>query len=216
MKQYGNLHRIYCRSVRKLKIPFWVCLMVFFLAFGTFVIDNFPFEASLAMMGMIFPALLFGILWLIAGVRTRIHFKAFSPQQLSRIDAEAPFCEMCDGLLVTGEAVVGNKIGLQLVPMAKVLWVYTTVRTSRLEGLIPIYKDTLLVVACRDHKRYGFRIKNNQKAFLFMQEELLKHRQDIVLGYERGMDDIYRHDINRLIAFGQECAEKRRKEMESA
>lgn len=216
MRQYGNLHRIYCRSIKKFKIPFLICLLIFFLAFATFVIDNFPFGISLAMMGMIFPAILFGVLWLIAGIRTRMHVKSFSQQQLERIDREAPSCEMCEGLFVTEEAVVGSKVGLQLVPMDNVLWVYTIVTTNRLEGLIPIYKDTTLIIACRNHKQYGFRIKNSQKAFLFIQKELLKRRQDIVFGFERGMDDIYKHNINRMIAFGQECAEKRKKEMESA
>lgn len=214
LKKYGNLHQLYRRSVRKFKIPFFVCLLSFILGFATFVIDNFPFGLSLAMLGMIFPAVLFGILWLIAFIRTKVLLKPFSPQQLNTIDKEAPSCEMCEGLLVTSQAIVGSKIGLELVPMANVLWVYTTVMTQKLEGVIPIYKDTTLIVAGRDHKRCGFRIKNNQKAFLFIQEELLKHRLDIVFGYERGMDDIYKNDINRMIAFSQECAEKRKKEME--
>lgn len=214
LKKFSNLYRIYRRSVKKFKIPFWVCLSIFILGFVTFVIDNFPFELSLVMLGMIFPAVLFGILWLIAFIRTKKLLKPFSAQQLNMINNEAPSCEMCEGLLVTGQAIVGSKIGLELVPMANVLWVYTTVMTHRLEGVIPIYKDTTLIIAGRDHKQRGFRIKNNQKAFLFMQEELLKHRLDIVFGYERGMDDIYKHDINRMIAFSQECAEIRKQEME--
>lgn len=214
LKKYENLYHIYCKSMKKFKIPFLICLLIFILGFGTFVIDNFPFGLSLAMLGMIFPAILFGILWLLAGIRTKMHVKSFSPQQLSMIDNEVSSCETCEGLFVTGQAIVGSKIGLELVPMANVLWVYTIVMTHRLEGLIPIYKDTTLIIAGRDHKRYGFRIKNNQKAFLFMQEELLRHRLDIVFGHERGMDDIYKNDINRMIAFSQECAEKRKKEME--
>ena len=213
LKNYGNLYHCYCRSIKKFKIPFFVCLLIFVLAFATFVLDNFPFGLSLAMLGMIFPAILFGVLWLIASIRTKKLVKPFSPQQLHMIDHEIPSCAMCDGLLVTSQAVVGTKIGLELVPMANVLWVYTMVMTSKIEGVIPVHKDTTLIFAGRDHKRYGFRIKNNQQAFLFMQTELLKHRLDIVFDYESGMDDIYKNNINRMIAFSQECADKRRKEM---
>lgn len=213
LKHYGNLYHFYCWSTKKLKISFFIFLLIFFLTFATFLIDHFPFGLSLAMAGMIFPAVLFGTLWLIAGIRTKKLLKPFSPQQLQIIDRELPACAMCDRLLVTSQAVVGTKIGLVPVPMANILWVYTAVETGRLEGVIPVYKDTTLVIACRDHKQYGFRIKNNQQAFLFMQTELLKYRLDIVFGYERGMDDIYKHEINRMIAFSQECAEKRQKEM---
>lgn len=214
LKDYSNLYHFYRRSRRKFQIPFFVCLLLFVLAFGTFLIDDFPIDITLVMMGMIFPAFLFGILWLIASIRTKKHLKAFSPQQLDRINSEVPSCTVCEGILVTSQAVIGTKMGLQLVPMANVLWVYAHVTITRLYGIIPVYKSTILMFAGRDHKQYGFKIKNNQKAFDFVQAELLKHRLDVVFGYERGMDDIYKKDINRLIAFGQECAEKRQREME--
>lgn len=213
LKNYDCLHRFYRRSINKFKIPFFICLLIFILAFGTFIIDNFPFGLSLAMLAMIFPAVLFGILWMIASIRTKKHFKLLSQQQLTMINREAPFCAMCDGLIVTSQAVVGTKLGLQFVPMANVLWVYTMVMVDKLEGVIPVHKDTTLIFAGRDHKRCCFKIKNNQEAFRFIQTELLKHRLDIVFGYELGMDDIYKHDINRMIAFSQECADKRRREM---
>ena len=118
LKEYGNLHHLYCKSMKKFKIPFLICMMIFILAFGTFVIDNFPFGLSLAMLGMIFPAILFGILWLIAGIRTKMHVKSFSPQQLNKIDNEVSSCATCEGLFVTEQAIVGSKIGLELVPTA--------------------------------------------------------------------------------------------------
>ena len=36
-----------------------------------------------------------------------------------------------------------------------------------------------------------------------------KHRQDIIFGYEGGLDNIYKHQIQRMIDFNLECAEKR-------
>lgn len=213
LKNYDCLYRFYRRSINKFKIPFFICLLIFILGFGTFIIDNFPFGLSLAMLAMIFPAVLFGILWMIASISTKKYLKLLSQQQLTMINREAPFCAMCDGLLVTSQAVVGTKLGLQFVPMKNVLWVYTMVMVDKLEGVIPVHKDTTLIFAGRDHKRCCFKIKNNQEAFRFIQTELLKHRLDIVFGYEPGMDDIYKHDINRMIAFSQECADKRRREM---
>lgn len=214
LKDYDSLYHFYCRSIKKFKILFFVCLLIFILGFATFVIDNFPFNLSLVMLAMIFPAILFGVLWMISSIRTRKHLKFLSQQQLTVINREAPFCAMCDGLLVTSQAVVGTKLGLHFVPMKNVLWVYTMVVTNELWGIIPVYKDTTLIFAGRDHKQSWFRIKNNQEAFRFIQTELLKHRLDIVFGYELGMEDIYKHDINRMIAFSQECADKRRKETE--
>lgn len=214
LKDYDCLHRFYRRSIKKFKIPFFICLLIFILGFGTFIIDNFPFGLSLAMLAMIFPAVLFGILWMIASISTKKYLKLLSQQQLTMINREAPFCAMCDGLLVTSQAVVGTKLGLQFVPMKNVLWVYTMVMVDKLEGVIPVHKDTTLIFAGRDHKWCCFKIKNNQEAFRFIQTELLKHRLDIVFGYELGMDDIYKHDINRMIAFSQECADKRRRERE--
>ena len=216
LKKYGNLYHFYCRSVRKFKIPFFICLLIFILAFATMVIDNFPFGLTLAMLGMIFPAILFGIFWLISSIRTKMHLKSFTPQQLNMINNESLSCAICEGLFVTSQAVVGTNLGLDLVLMTNVLWVYTIVTTDRLEGVIPIYKYTMLIIAGRDHKRHGFRIKNNQEAYCFMQAELLNHRLDIVFGYENGMDYIYKENINRMILFSQECAEKRRKEMEES
>lgn len=213
LKNYDSLYRLYRRSIKKCKIPFWVCLLIFILAFGTFFIDNFPFGLTLAMLAMIFPAVLFGILWMVSSIRTKKHLKFLSRQQLTIINREVPFCAMCDGLLVTSQAVVGTKLGLQFAPMTNVLWVYTMVMVNKLAGVITVHKDTTLIFAGRDHKKCLFCIKNNQEAFSFIQTELLKHRLDIVFGYELGMDDIYKHDINRMIAFSQECADKRRKEM---
>lgn len=214
LKEYNFLRKLYRRSIKKFKIPFFISLLIFALGFASFAIDDFPFELSLAMIGMIFLALLFGLLWLISGIRTKMQLKNFSGHQLDRMNREAASCAVCDGIFVTSQAVIRIKVGLEFVPMATVLWVYMIVTMNKLEGLIPLYKETMLYFAGRDHKQRGFRIKNNQKAYYFVQTELLKYRQDIVFGYEGGMDDIYKNDINRMIAFSLECEEKRKKEKE--
>lgn len=212
LKDYDQLYRMYCASVRKFKLPFFVCLLLFVLAFATFMVDGFPFGLTMLMMFMILPAILFGILWLLSAIRTKKQFRAFTAPQLKRINDELPSCKTCEGLFVTSEAVVGSKIGLQFVPMNTILWVYPVVTRTKMYSFLTVHKDTVLIFAGKDHKQQGYYIKNKGDAFVFIQSELLKHRLDIVFGYERGMDDIYKNDINRLIAFSQECAEKRREE----
>ncbi|TCL60610.1 hypothetical protein EDD76_102309 [Kineothrix alysoides] len=216
LKDYDNLYLLYCRSRNKVIAPFFFFLILFVLAFATFLVDGFPFELTLVMMGMIFPAILLGIIWPIFSIRMKKSLKAFSPQQLHIINNEILSNTMYEKLLVTSQAVVSNKLGLVLVPIANIVWVYTEVVVDKLEDIIPLYKQTSLIIACRDRKKYIFRIKNNGKAFQFIQEELLRHRQDIVFVNERGMEEIYKNDINRMIAFGQECARERQKKMQES
>ena len=216
LKEYDILYGLYHRRVTKLKILTFICLLFIPLAFATMLLDNFPFGLQLAMLGMIFPAMLFAILWLISSIITRKFLKAFSPLQLNIINGEAVFCEKCEGLFVTSQAVIVARFGLGFIPMSTVLWVYPWVITSKLDGLIPIGKDSWLVFKGRDHKERFIKIKNSQKAYDFMQKELLKHRQDIIFGNEWGLDDIYKHQMQRMIDFSLECAEKRQKEAEEA
>lgn len=216
LKEYAVLYDLYRRRVTKLKILTFICLLFVPLAFATIFLDMFPFGLQLAMLGMIFPAIMFAIMWLISSVRTRRFLKAFSPLQLNIINREAASCEKCEGLFVTSHAVIVARFGLDYILMSNALWVYLTVITNKLEGLIPIGKDSWLVFKGRDHKERLIRIKNNQKAYDFMQTELLKHRQDIIFGYEGGLDDIYKHQMQRMIDFSLECAEKRKKETEEA
>lgn len=211
LKECKNLYCLYSRSMNKVRIPFFVSLGIFVLGFATMFIESFPFGLTLGMLGMIFLVLLFGILWIVFSARTKKYLKAFSDQQLRRINEEVSSVAECGGLRVTSQAIVHAKAGLEMAPLANVLWVYTDVLVVKLEGLIPLQKITTLIIAGRDKKKYSFRIKNNQKIFPFLQSELLKHRQDIVFGNEDGLEEIYKKDINRMIAFSQECAQKRQK-----
>lgn len=104
-------------------------------------------------------------------------------EQLNIINREAVSCEKCEGLFVTSQAVIVDRFGLEFILMSNVLRVYLAVITNKLEGLIPIGKDSWLVFKGRDHKERLIRIKNNPKAYDFMQTELLKYRQDIIFGY---------------------------------
>lgn len=214
LKEYAVFYDLYCRRVTKLKILTFICLLFVPLAFATMFLKNFPFGLQLVMLGMIFPSAMFASMWLISSVRTRKFLKSFSPMQLNIMNREAASCEKCEGLFVTSHAVIAARFGLEFVLMSNVLWVYVDVMSYRLEGLIPIAKDSWLIFKGRDHKVHNIRIKNNQKAYDFMRTELLKHRQDIVFGYESGLEDIYKNNIQRMIDFSLECAENRKIKME--
>lgn len=214
LKEYAILYDLYCRRVVKLKILTCVCLLIFFLTFATIFLRNFPFELQLVMLGMIFPAAMFAGIWLISSVRTRKFIKTFSPMELNIINREAASCEKCEGMFVTSRALVVARFGLEAVPLANVLWVYSYCTTETLWWLIPIQKDATIVIAGRDHKMRSFRIKSNQDAYDFIQTELLKYRQDIIFGNEDGLLEIYKRDIQRMIGFSHESAEIRKKEIE--
>lgn len=210
LKEYAVLYDLYRRRVTILKILTFVCLLIFFLAFAAMFLRDFPFELLLVMLGMIFPAIMFAVLWLISSVRTRKFLKSFSPPQLDAINREAASCEKCEGLLVTSQALVVARFGLEAVPLDNVLWVYAYTNET-LWWWIPIWKDAMMVIAGRDHKIRYLRIKSNQYAYDFIQSELLKYRQDFIFGNEGGLADIYKHDIQRMIDFSLECAEKRKR-----
>lgn len=214
LKEYDNLNHIYEHGIRKFKVCFWIFLVLTVAAFGTFLIDGFPFEFSMLLLFMIFPTLMFGVIWLVMSLRTKKQLKPFSPGQLKMINEESRQAPEFDGFQVTSQAVLHQRMGLEMVPMKTLLWVYTDVTVTRLEGMVPIHKDTVVIFAGTDKKKYGFRIKNNQRVMPFLVSELLKYRLDLVFGNEYGLEDIYKRDMNRMIRFAQECAEKRKKEME--
>lgn len=214
LKEYEHLHRMYQTSIRKFKIPFFVCLLLFLLAFPTLMLYGFPFGLSMFMLFMIFPAILFAVLWAIASIKTKNQLKPFTALQLNYINNEITSCSSCEGFFVTSEAVVYNKIGLQLIPMDNILWVYPLTTTTWLNFIIPIHKDTMLMFAGKDQKTRGFYVKNKGDAYTFLQSELFKHRLDIIFGYEKEMENIYNSDLNRMIAFSQESAEKLRETMQ--
>lgn len=215
LSDYKNLRHLYRKSRNLFMILFFIFLVIALSAIplAAFV-EQFPFDLAMLMLLMIFPALMFGVFWLIARIRTKKQLQMFTQQQLATIDKEVLNRPICERLTVTGWAVVSSQFGLQMVPMADVLWVYLDVTVGKLEGVLPVYKTTSLFIAGRDGRKRAFHIKNNKKAFDFLCAELLKYRQDIVFGYEHGLDDIYKNDRKRMIAFAQECAEQREQNMQ--
>lgn len=216
LKNYKNLYALYQKSRNSFRIPFFICLILFVLSFVTIFMDV-PFELTMTMMLMIIPVIILGITLLVIRWRTARSASKFTEQELAEIDNEIPMHQKNEGFLVTRHAVICgcNKGGLLLYPVKNMLWVYKTVTTGKMYGLIPIYKYTVLVFAGRDKKRRTFTVKNKGNIVEFLRSELSKYRMDIIYGYENGLDTMYRKDINQMIALADEYAKRQRGELPS-
>lgn len=211
LKNYENLYHIYCKSRNKFRVPTLIGLLVFVIAFLFVFIEFFPIELALLMMIPALPVIaIFGPCWLAAYLKTSKIFKSFSSQELAKIDVQLDRAESCGGIYVTQSAIIEARMGLYMLPTSNALWVYRNemdvysyaapVRTFRAG------KTTQLIVADISGKKYRLSIKNGDKFFNFIKTEMLKYKQDIVFGYEFGLDDIYKNDRERMIAFARENA----------
>lgn len=203
LKNYDRLYAMYCRSRNGLLIPFLVCLVLFVLSFGTIFLD-FPFPVTIIMMLMIFPAIALGVVLLVGRGAASKSLAQFSAQELAEINREIPMRKTQEGFVVTRLAVIGGKGRLILCPVRNILWIYRDVTTFKMYDVIPIYKTTVLKIACKDKKRYTFKIKNKSNVEAFLRSELSEYRRDIIFGYESNLETLFQKDINRLIALSEE------------
>lgn len=211
LKDYEHLYALNRKASGKYRTASLVLWSIFVLGFVTLMFDFIPFGLTTAMILCVIPSFAFTCFWLTANLITKRNLRAFTPQQLAVMDADVGFKAAYDNIVVTREAVIGAKAGLELIPIENLLWIYNKVSTVKYLGFIPIHKNTSVVFAGRNHKRQEIRVSNNGYALDFLQDEIFHYRQDVVFGYERGVEDIYNKDIGRLIAFANECAEKRQK-----
>lgn len=205
LKNYSNLYGLYKKYRNGTMIAFFVCLGLFLFSFVSILLD-FPFAITIIMMLMIFGVLLAGILWLAGHVRTGNSLKQFTPQELRFIDNEIPMRQMCDGFIVTGYAIVCGKGMLLLYPMRNVLWIYNNVAVTRYCGIIPIAKNTTLVIAGRDRTVRGYNIKNKSNVISFLQSEIWRYRKDVIYGYSPELYNMFNNNINQMIGMAQEYA----------
>lgn len=210
IKEYQNLYDLYRQSARGMKIAFWVSLCLFLLGFPSIIWDV-PFLLVMLLILMGIPAIICGIMVLVMRIRAKKSLSRFSDVELAEIDREIPLCEVQEGIMVTRHAVVLTKGGLRLCPVRNVLWIYRDVFVQKWM-FIPIYKQTILTICGKDRKRYTYKVKNKTYAEGFLRSELSKYRMDIIYGYDRGLEPLFRKDIQRLIAI----AENYGRRMESA
>lgn len=204
LKKYDNLYQLYRKSTRKIRIPVFVFLGIFVLSIVTFFFDFVPFDVTMVMMLSIIPAAIFGLVLPIVSGRTAKIFKTLTPEQIEKIDAQLYAADNCGGMYVTAEAIVDTRAGLYLVPTGDALWVYMDSYDAGLTSTCQ------LVVADRNGKKRYLVLRHGEEGYHFIQTEMLKYRQNIVFGNEFGLDDIYKKDRARMIAFAEEEAEQYR------
>ncbi|MCH5269485.1 MAG: hypothetical protein J1E83_01930 [Lachnospiraceae bacterium] len=165
-------------------------------------------EKYKVMMLMIIPTIGAAIICLVMrGIAVK-SMKRFTQEELTRIDQAIPMTQMQEGFCVTYDAVVCSKRKFFLYPVRDVLWVYGHVLTTRLYGVIPIGRDSFVIIAGKDHKRYTCRTKNKSNVIdnivEFLKAGLSRYRKGIFYGYSTDLDAMFRKDFNRMLTMSQE------------
>lgn len=207
-KVYNQLHTLYSKRRNTMMFLIFTPLILAVLGFIAVFIEVLNYMGLLFVMCMLLFFIGFGIVWFFARLQMKKSLKVFSPQQLKMMNEEISYSNRYEGWIVTSQAVINARGGLIAVPIKNILWVYKSEIINKAYHIFSI-KTTSIVFAGRDKKKRGFVIKNKGNAYEFLQDELLKHKLDIIFGYEIGMDEIYQKDINRMISFAQECADRR-------
>lgn len=207
LKNYINLHEIYRKVQRKWLIGMIGFLILFLLSFVIIFLD-LPFDLAMIMMLMIIPTIGATVIYLVMrGIAVK-SLKRFTQEELARIDNAIPMAQMQEGFCVTYDAVVCSKRKFFLYPVRDILWVYGHVLTTRLYGVIPIGRDSFVIIAGKDHKRYTCRTKNKSNVIdnivEFLKAGLSQYHKGIFYGYSTDLDAMFRKDFNRMLTMSQE------------
>lgn len=207
LKNYVNLHEIYRKVQRKWFIGMILFFVLFLLSFVIIFLD-LSFDLAMIMMLMIIPTIGAAIIYLVMRGSAAKSLKRFTQEELARIDSAIPMAQMQEGFCVTYDAVVCTKRKFFLYPVRDVLWVYGHVLTTRLYGVIPIGRDSFVIIAGKDHKRYTCRTRNKNQVVdnivEFLKAGLGRYRKGIFYGHSTDLDTMFRKDFNRMLAMSQE------------
>ncbi|MCH5275992.1 MAG: hypothetical protein J1E65_09130 [Lachnospiraceae bacterium] len=207
LKNYKNLHEMYRKVQRKWLIGMIGFFVLFLLSF-VFIFLDLPFDLAMIMMLMIIPTIGAAIIYLGMRIITARSLNRFTQEELARIDSSIPMAQMQNGFCVTYDAVVCSKGKCFLYPVRDILWVYGHVLTTRLYGVIPIGRDSFVVIAGKDHKRYTCRTKNKSNvvdnAVEFLKAGLSQYRKGIFYGYSADLDTMFQKDFNRMLTMSRE------------
>ena len=201
LKEFSNLYVYFKRRQRGPMTALIIIFVLFILSLATI-----PLMDGVAL----FPILFFFMLAIVgaAYLATRSTAKkllaCFTQDELARIDRDLPSVQMKDGCGVTRDAVIyGNGM---LYPVKNILWIYKHVSTTRLYGIIPVSKDSFLIIAGKDKKRRSCKIKNKSDVLEFLRDELSQYRKGIFYGYSEELDKLYLGDIQKMISMSEEYA----------
>ena len=212
LKEYKNLKRLSCKQRHTTSALSLVGLEMMVLSIYFSFLPGFSFDVSMTLLLLSTGfALLFFILWVGFTIRGRTSPGNLTPSQLQIVDSEIPTAPGCENLIVTSQALVSIKAGLVLLPLSDILWVYPYTITEKYNNLIPVWKHSTMTVCCRSGKQYRFNIKNSLNAYRFFRAELLKHKQDVIFGYDTELDVMFRENRRQMILLAQSDADNQRR-----
>lgn len=215
LKSNANLYRIYCKFRNRYMISFFVSLFLMIFGFLLAIVRGDLFEIAIIIFIIALTSLIvFAILWPVKCHGAKKSIAEFTPQQLMIINNEMAVNPVYEHFVVTSQAVVNTSGGFGLVPVSNILWVYKQVTTTRMYGIVPVAKSSVLNICGRDQRIYIFNIKNKSQVVEFLQNELLKYRLDIIFGFDGNLSNMFDKDINRLIGIAYECGQRRLQNMQ--
>lgn len=207
LNKLNNLKKMYSRAYFRLAMVALIMFLLFLFSFVSIVLEM-PFAISIITMLMIIPAIIFGITSLILKHIASKYISRFTPDELARINYDLETAKMDNGVGVTRDAVISANGRFFLYPVKNILWIYNHVMTTSLNGVIPVSKDTNLVICGTDGKRYFVRIKNKSDVITFLFNELQPYKKSIVYGYNDALDMMYKTNIYEFIELCNERAKQ--------
>lgn len=203
LKDYANLNELFGRNQKKRLIGLAVMFLIVLFGFFSFILD-IPFGISMTCILFIIPTIAMGIVCLVMKFITKKSLSRFTPDELARINNDIMSVQVLDGYSVTQDAVICAKQKLFLYPVKNVIWVYKHVTTTSMYGVIPVSKQSCVMIAGKDHKRYSCKMKNKSEVVEFLQAGLSQYRKEIFYGYGPDLDEMFRKNFERMVAISEQ------------
>lgn len=199
LKDYSNIYELYRKNLKRMLPLLIVELLLLGFLSAVFIIGG-------ELMFLLLPAILLLIVAIVSFSFQRTSKKVltyFTQEELARIDGAIPSIQMEDGFGVTEDALICGRGGL-IYPVKNILWVYKRVNTTNLYRVIPVNRNSYVVVIGKDHKGASCKVRNNVNIIEFLQKELQQYRKGIFFGYSAELDTLYRQDFNKMVSISEE------------
>lgn len=198
LQPYGNLKRIYSKSVKPWII---VSAVLTVLAAVASVLQIVYTDNYNILFFIIFP-LMFSVVWLTRRNITKKSLSNFSDSGLKRLNDEINSVDMTEGFGVTSEAMAATQNQLFALPINDVVWIYSHVTTGRIM-FVPVASSYDIVVVDRNKRRYylkGKLQKTNQENIInFLQSGLSLTRPGIFYGYSEELNTLFYQSFDRMV-----------------
>lgn len=203
IKKYENIYGLYWNNQKIWLLLSGICVLLFMLAFVAIIFDA-PFAVSMTLFLMIIPGVILGISSLVLRYLVKKSLARFTDAQLSRINNEIPLVQTKEGFCVTHDALICSRGRLFLYPVKDILWIYKQVTTTKMYGVIPMGKSSVLMIGGMDHKRYGCKTNNKGDIVEFLHAGLQPYRKGVFYGYSNELDRMFRKNFNRMVEMSKE------------